>query len=219
MPEPVPPSLVDRLLRRWSVFRGSTSRDLPTAIGPVHVLSQAGQGELPPVLLVHGFGASALQWAPLARALLPHVRRVTAVDLPGHGFSVRRPDLALDLLRDGLLVALDQLDDGPAVAVGNSLGGAVVVRYVHARPEQVLGAHLISPGGAPMTPEELDEVRRLFRIRSHGEALAFLERLFGHSVGPIRHLLAPGLRRTFGDEALQGVLAGLTDADWLTTEE
>jgi pimeloyl-ACP methyl ester carboxylesterase len=219
---PVPPSLLDHVLRRLLVVGGFGSDWVDTSVGPIHVLSRTGGGPLPHVTLIHGFGANALQWVPLVRALRPHVRGITAVDLPGHGFSVRRPDLSLDVLRDGVLEALDRsrgADDGPRVVVGNSLGGAVAVRYVQARPDHVLGAHLLSPGGAPMDAEELEEVRRLFRVGTHGEALVFLERLFGRPAGWVGHLFAPGVRRTFRDLALHGLLERVTDRDWITGDE
>jgi pimeloyl-ACP methyl ester carboxylesterase len=218
---PIPPSWLDRLTRSLLVRVGYRSEQVPTSVGDVHVLSREGSGRLPPVVLVHGFGATAMQWVPLIRALRPHVRGVTAIDLPGHGLSVRRPDLTLDVLREGVLQALDRSrrTDEPALVVGNSLGGAVVVRYVQARPDHVVGAHLLSPGGAPMDAGELEEVRRLFRVSTHREALVFLDRLFGRPVGWIGHLMAPSVRRTFRDLALHGLLDQVTDADWLTEDE
>ncbi|MEQ1507898.1 MAG: alpha/beta fold hydrolase [Myxococcota bacterium] len=227
------PGWVDHLLRWVLVSRGYTSRTVDTSVGPVHLLGRAGAGTLPPVLLVHGFGAAASQWAPLVRALQPHVRSVWAIDLPGHGFSRStargwsshpRAALTLDTLRDGVIEALDRLhadepDAGPAVVVGNSLGGAVALRYVHARPDRALGVHLLSPGGAPMTPDELAAVQAVFRVNTHREATAFLDRLYGRPNGWINHLMAPLVRRVFRDPALHGLLAQVTDADWLTPDE
>lgn len=214
------PGLVDRLVRRLLVaLAGYGSAEVDTSVGPIHVLTRAGDGALPPVVLIHGFGAAATQWVPLIRALRPHVRAITAIDLPGHGFSHRRSDLSLEVLRDGVIEALDRVHTEPAVIIGNSLGGAVVVRYVNARPERAIGAVLLSPGGAPMTDAELEAVRALFRVVSHADALAFLDRLFARSLGWIRHLLAPGVRRVFRDEALHGLLARVTAADWLTADE
>lgn len=218
--EPSRPALLDRLVRRLLVAVGGYgSAEVHTSVGPIHVLTRAGDGALPPVVLIHGFGAAATQWVPLIRALRPHVRGITAIDLPGHGFSHRRPDLSLEVLRDGVIEALDQVHTEPAVIIGNSLGGAVVVRYVNARPERAVGAVLLSPGGAPMTEGELDAVRALFRVVTHADALAFLDKLFARSLGWIRHLLAPGVRRVFRDEALHGLLARVSPADWLSADE
>jgi pimeloyl-ACP methyl ester carboxylesterase len=209
----------DRLGRLALVWLGYQSREIDTSIGRVHLFSREGHGTLPPVLLVHGFGAAALHWAPLLRILRRHVRAVHAIDLPGHGFSHRPSSLTLDLLRDGTLEALDRIGHEPAVILGNSLGGAVALRYTNARPERILGSHLMSPGGAPMTADELDAVRRLFRVVTHGEARTFLDRLHARPLGWLGHLLAPTVRRTFRDPALHTLLDHVTDADWLTPEE
>ncbi|MEQ1572428.1 MAG: alpha/beta fold hydrolase, partial [Myxococcota bacterium] len=207
---------------RWLLTRfGYRSRAVDTSVGAVHLLARDGGGELPPVLLIHGFGAAAMQWVPLVRALRPHVRSVWAIDLPGHGFSHRPDRLTLDVLRDGVIEALDQVHSeiGPAVVVGNSLGGAVALRYAHARPDRAVAVHLLSPGGAPMAPDELREVQRLFRVVTHTDATTFLDRLYATPRGWTGHLLAPFVRRVFADPALHDLLAEVTDADWLTPDE
>jgi pimeloyl-ACP methyl ester carboxylesterase len=216
---PTHPSWLYRLGRRALGALRYRSSWVETSVGPVHLLSRQGSGELPPVLLVHGFGDAALHWVPLVRALRPHVRSVIALDLPGHGFSHRPERLTLDVLRDGVIEALDRTHAEPAVVVGNSLGGAVALRYTHARPDRVLGTHLISPGGAPMTPEELLAVRQLFAVRTFGEALAFLDKLHAYPLGWRGYLLAPSVRSTFRDPALHGLFEQITDADWLTPDE
>lgn len=203
---------------------GYRSELVETSVGEVHLLSREGEGDLPPVLLIHGFGAAAAQWALLMRALRAKTRGVLAIDLPGHGLSRRHADLSLDILRDGVIEALDRAYEigrhkEPAIVVGNSLGGAVALRYVAARPERALAAYLMSPGGAPMLPEELGAVRELFRVVTHGDAKAFLDKLHADPLGLKGHLIAPAVRRTFRDESLHGLLARISDADWLTPGE
>jgi pimeloyl-ACP methyl ester carboxylesterase len=216
---PTRPSWLHHLGRRALQALRYRSTWVETSVGPVHLLSRQGSGELPPVLLVHGFGDAALHWAPLVRALRPHVRSVLALDLPGHGFSHRPERLTLDTLRDGVIEALDRVHAEPAVVVGNSLGGAVALRYTQARPDRVLGTHLISPGGAPMTPEELVAVRELFAVKTWREALAFLDKLHAYPLGWRGHLLAPSVRRLFRDPALHSLLEQIRESDWLTPDE
>src|SRR5262245_21365195 len=122
---PTSPGWLYRIGRRALVALRYQSTWVETSVGPVHLLSRTGRGELPPVLLVHGFGDAAMHWAPLVRVLRPHVRSVLALDLPGHGFSVRPEKLTLELVRDGVIEALDRAHVEPCVVVGNSLGGAV----------------------------------------------------------------------------------------------
>lgn len=190
-----------------------------TSAGRVHVLSRSGGGDLPPIVLFHGFGSSALHWVPLLRRLRPHVRGVLAIDLPGHGFSDRPAPLTHEVLRAGITEAMDLVHREPAVIVGNSLGGLTALRYLHARPDKVLGAVLLSPAGAPMTAEDLDALRATFRIRTSAEARAFLDRLYARPVGPLGHLFVPTLRRTFSDPTLMNWFATVSEADFLDPGE
>jgi hypothetical protein len=53
---------------------------------------------------------------------------------------------------------------------------------------------LLSPGGAPLDRAEVEAMRRTFRLRSHGEALAFIDRVFARPPR-MRPFLAWGTRR------------------------
>ncbi|MCA9492891.1 MAG: alpha/beta fold hydrolase [Myxococcales bacterium] len=211
--------LIERGLRRAMNVVGYRSRHLDTSIGPMHVIDREGGGALPPVVVVHGLGSSAVHFVPLLRRLAPHAQRVVAIDLPGHGFSTRLDALDQDVLRAGVLEALDQLELPPAIVVGNSLGGAATVRYTSQRPDRVLGTVLLAPAGAPMTPEELQALRDTFAIRTHAEAVAFLHRLLARPPGWTKHVVAVGVRRTFSDPVLQSWLSELKGHDFLTPEE
>ncbi len=91
----------------------------------------AGEGE--PLLLVHGLGGAAANWAALAPLLLPG-RRLLVPDLPGHGGSEPLPAApSLNAFADRIGLLLDR----PAAVVGHSLGGAVALRLAIRRPELV----------------------------------------------------------------------------------
>jgi magnesium chelatase accessory protein len=86
-------------------------------------------GEGPPLLLLHGTGASTHSW----RALLPRLARhftVIAPDLPGHGFTDMPPldRLSLPAMADAVSALLQTLELEPEIAVGHSAGAAVLVR-------------------------------------------------------------------------------------------
>jgi pimeloyl-ACP methyl ester carboxylesterase len=214
------PGALDHAGRRLlHTLFGYDSEWVDTSVGRLHVLSRAGGGTLPPVVLFHGFGSAALHWVPLLHRLRPHVRGVMAIDLPGHGFSDRPTPLTHDVLRTGVIEALDQVHRHPAVVVGNSLGGVTALRYTHARPDKVLGTVLLSPGGAPMTAEELDALRAIFRIRSRGEARAFLDRLYAKPIGLLGHLFVPTLQRTFTDPTLMSWFDSISQGDFLEPAE
>ncbi|WP_075217406.1 alpha/beta fold hydrolase BchO [Mongoliimonas terrestris] len=90
-------------------------------------VQQMGTG--PDVLLVHGTGASTHSFGALALELAGRFR-VTACDLPGHGFTDRLPSARMTLpgMSDALADLLAALDVRPAVAVGHSAGAAILIR-------------------------------------------------------------------------------------------
>lgn len=159
--------------------RGLASRSVRTRVGHLHAYDGRGRGELPPFTVIHGLGSAATPFGPVLTRLQPHARRVVAPEMPGHGFSPEpstrlTPSVLFDAMRD----ALDHLIDEPAIVCGNSLGGAVALRYAIERPEKVRALVLMSPAGAQTTDEELDDIRRTFDMGSPRDAVAFMERLY-----------------------------------------
>lgn len=94
---------------------------------------QTGSG--PDLLLLHGVGGSTHCWAPLIERLRVHWR-VTALDLPGHGFTDPPPDSRLtpEGMRDDLELALAAFDCEPQVLVGHSAGAALAFMLAARRP-------------------------------------------------------------------------------------
>ncbi len=213
------PRLADRVLLQSLYLRGYTSRRLSTSVGKLHALETEGEGELPPIVILHGLSAAGQYYENLMRRVRPHVRRVVAPDMPGHGYS-EMPAEGLDqeTLGAGLREALDQILTEPAVVFGNSLGAAAAVRYASENPERVLGLFLAAPGGAPMTEAELCEFLEAFMLDCHDKALEFVDRLF-HRPPTFRHLLAWGVRQQFGREGIEQLLRSVRSADLLKPEE
>jgi magnesium chelatase accessory protein len=90
-------------------------------------IQQSGVG--PPLLLVHGTGASTHSW----RALMPLLAQrftVTACDLPGHGFTAGEPrgGMSLPGISAALAELLRTLALRPHLAVGHSAGAAILTR-------------------------------------------------------------------------------------------
>ncbi len=199
--------------------QGWRSEHVQTSIGQVHVLHSDGAGALPPLLFFHGFGSAGLHWAPLLRQLRPHVQQLIVPDLPAHGRSaIPAGGFTEHAMQAGLTEALASLHGQPAILVGNSLGGAVAIRYAQQRPDLVLGIALFSPGGAPMSDEELSAIRDLFCMDSHAQAVRFLDRLMARPAW-WRHLLAPSLRARFRSPHLRGSLQQISEADFLSPED
>jgi pimeloyl-ACP methyl ester carboxylesterase len=117
-----------------------------------------------------------------------------------------------------MLEALDATIDEPSVIFGNSMGGLAAIQYALARPERVRGLVLCSPGGAPMTPDELDRFLATFRVERHADALAFVDRLFTKRPW-LRQLIAWGVRRNFQHPNMRALLASVSSADLLRPED
>jgi pimeloyl-ACP methyl ester carboxylesterase len=106
-------------------------------------------------------------------------RRVIAIDAPGHGLSDRPTVWDPERLHQATHEALSQVLDEPVVVYGNSMGGFAAVRFAQAQPQQVLALALTSPGGAPMTANELADFVGRFAFARAADALLFLDRLYG----------------------------------------
>ena len=94
----------------------------------------------PTLLLVHGMVAtSGLNWFRLFPALSQHFN-IIAPDLRGHGRS-SRDSRGFNFHRsaDDMAALIRELEVGPVIAVGYSLGGAVVQHLWRRHPELVSG--------------------------------------------------------------------------------
>jgi len=200
-------------------LRGYRTRRVPTSVGTLHALEARGRGALPPVVVLHGLSAAGQYYESLLERVRPHVRRVIAPDMPGHGYSATPPSgLTQETLAVGLREGLDALIDEPAVIFGNSLGGIAAVRYAIERPERVLGLMLAAPGGAPMEADELEEFVDGFMLHDHEKALDFVDRLFQRP-HRMRHLLAWGVRQQFAREGIEDLLRSVRPEDLLRPYE
>ena len=106
---------------------------------------QAGQ---PPLLLVHGFGASTDHWRKNI-AELQQDFAVWAIDLLGFGRSAK-PNLQYsgNLWRDQLHDFITEVIGQPAVIAGNSLGGYASLCVAAQCPTSAAGVILLNSAGA-----------------------------------------------------------------------
>jgi pimeloyl-ACP methyl ester carboxylesterase len=96
-------------------------------------------------VLVHGLGGSHLNWVHVGPALAAG-RRVVALDLPGFGLTPAG-DRPTSVHTNAVVLArfLDEVLGGPAVLVGNSMGGMVSLLLAARSPERVAGLVLVDP--------------------------------------------------------------------------
>ncbi len=94
-----------------------------------------GNGDGPPLVLLHGFSGSTHDFALHIPGLAEH-RRVLAIDHRGHGRSTNSLDEAtytVDHILDDVIDWLAHTVDGPVDLLGHSMGGRVALGFALAR--------------------------------------------------------------------------------------
>jgi pimeloyl-ACP methyl ester carboxylesterase len=105
------------------------------------------RADRPPLLLVHGFGASTDHWRKNVAGLSQDFQ-VYAIDLLGFGRSAKPAwEYSGDLWRDQLHDFITEVIEQPAVLVGNSLGGYVALCVAAQRPQSAVGLVLVNSAG------------------------------------------------------------------------
>ncbi len=107
----------------------------------------------PPILLLHGFDSSLLEF----RRLLPLLsvdHRTMAPDLLGFGFSQRIQHLVMnpDAIKAHLWQFYQAVIQEPVILVGVSMGGAVALDFIRTYPEAVTKLILIDSAGLTDPP-------------------------------------------------------------------
>jgi pyruvate dehydrogenase E2 component (dihydrolipoamide acetyltransferase) len=135
-----------------------------------------GHGEGAPIVLVHGFGADLNAWM-FNQPVLADRRRVVAIDLPGHGGSVKEVGAGdAESFVAAVSDALAALGIERFHLVGHSMGGAITLTLAGKMPERIASLTLLAPAG--LGPEVnfafIDGFVRLQRRREAPELLAAL---------------------------------------------
>ena len=195
--------------------------DLP-GLGSEQPFPVACIGEGPPVLLLHGFDSSFLEFRRLAPLLLERYQ-LFMPDLFGFGFSPRPSGVAYgpDAVMGHLAAVLEQLPQGQPIAViGASMGGSVAVELARRHPSVIQSLLLLAPAGLsgrPMPlPPLLDRLGVWFLARP-GVRRGLCRQAFAEpdlAVGPAEeqiaslHLQTPGWARALAAFARSGGFAG-----------
>ena len=135
--------------------------DVETRAGSISTM-QAGAG--PPVVLLHGLGATKVSFLPTVGALAGR-HRVIAVDLPGFGDSDKPLGAPYDapFFARAVVALLDALGLERASLVGNSMGGRVALEVGLAHPERADRLVLLAPAVAWLSQRRLTPILRLLR--------------------------------------------------------
>jgi non-heme chloroperoxidase len=172
-----------------------------------------------PLVLVHGYGSDQRMWGSQIAAFLDAGLRCITYDRRGHGRSdVPGRGYDLDTLATDLAALVDHLELRDVVLVGQSLGGAEVIRCASAHVgDRTAGLVLSAPSSPTLrrTPDNptgmddalLDAARRAMAADVGAVVEAIDSKAFfgpGHTVSA---LLADAARRQFVDLPLPVLLA------------
>ena len=129
------------------------------------------------VLLLHGFGGDLDNWM-FNLDSLAEKHRVLALDLPGHGQSVKtNVDPSLSGMATFVRKFLDVLSVSSVHVVGHSMGGAIAMQLASDSPETVKSLGLICSAG--LGPDiNSDYLRGFVEAQSQQELKLVLEQLF-----------------------------------------
>jgi pimeloyl-ACP methyl ester carboxylesterase len=156
---------------------------------------QAGEVKVqrPPLLLVHGFGASTDHWRKNITELSADFQ-VFAIDLLGFGRSAK-PNLQYsgDLWRDQLHDFISEVIGQKTILAGNSLGGYACLCVASQRPDSAAGVVLLNSAGPFSQPEN--------QIQS--------------SPNPLQKLLGKPVKWAFKQRLVQSLLFQYTRQKWV----
>jgi pimeloyl-ACP methyl ester carboxylesterase len=163
---------------------------LPTQLTTVLQLSTRYlvQGSGPPVLVLHGWGASIEAVYPIVTGLAP-VATVYALDLPGFGQSEPPPEpWGVAEYQTFVAAFMDQLEIEHPTIVGHSNGGRIAIRMAATEPARA--GRLVLVDSAGIRPKRTMRYYRRVGMAKLGKyAARYLgaagERLRAHIVGRV----------------------------------
>jgi 2-hydroxy-6-oxonona-2,4-dienedioate hydrolase len=125
------------------------------------------QQDVPPLVLVHGWGVSSSYFIPMAERLATKFD-VYAPDLPGHGRS-DTPPTAYDVrqLADALLAWMDAMEIERATLIGHSMGCQTAVEATLRQPARVERLVLMGITPDPQTRSMPQQFIRLLIGTAH----------------------------------------------------
>ena len=135
-----------------------------------------GEGDSIPVVLLHGFGADLNTWM-FTQPALAQGRRVIALDLPGHGGSVKQLEHADPESFAAIIgAALEALGIERTHLVGHSMGGGIAIALALRQPERVATLTLIASAslGPEINTAFIDGFVKAARRREATEVLGLL---------------------------------------------
>jgi pimeloyl-ACP methyl ester carboxylesterase len=129
--------------------QGISARDISLDGEKVRVV-ESGASDAFPIILLHGWGASAYNYRGILKPLADAGYHAIAPDLRGHGGSstlLGRGSWSREAMIHWLRRLLDALGVRVCVIVGQSIGGALALDAAAAMPDRVQAVVLLAPIG------------------------------------------------------------------------
>ncbi|PDW04588.1 alpha/beta fold hydrolase [Candidatus Viridilinea mediisalina] len=216
--------LVLGITRRFMLRGGTQSCERRLAGIPTHYyqLPARGNPQNPmPVVLIHGIADSAITWAFVARGMAK-IGPVYAVDLPGFGLSGYPAGRRYASINEQVQVIEALLRDvvgGPALLVGNSMGGWIAARLAVRNPELARGIVLLDPGGAQLAGRpSWEPFADTVAVRDMRTVRRIYRQMFGR-VPLALYLAQHSFRDLFLRDAVREFVAAAKEDDFFSPEE
>lgn len=149
--------LIDRGVNSYLRVHAVASSSVYVDGNRIHYLEAkpAGSGPDRPVVLVHGLGARATDWAPMIPALAARGYHVYAIDLLGYGESAKPADGDYSLSGEEHVVNgfMDVLHISQADVAGWSMGGWISMLLTLDHPGRVRRLMLFDSAGLYFNPD------------------------------------------------------------------
>ena len=101
---------------------------------------------LPPLVLMHGAASNMTRWSEFVESTeLKQTRDIIRLDLRGHGQSLYRGKIGLEIWADDVAALLDKEAIAQAVVGGHCLGANVATVFATRHPARTAGVVLVEP--------------------------------------------------------------------------
>ena len=115
----------------------------------------------PAFVFVHGWTGNRSTFAPQVE-YFSRERRVITLDLRGHGESEKPDgDYTIEIFANDVARLIEHLELGKVIAVGHSMGGAVVLQLAADYPHLVAGVAMLDPAPFSIPPEALPKFQAM----------------------------------------------------------
>lgn len=203
----VEPSILIEHIRSIKLnAEGIHSKMMRTPVALQHYYEVDGKGTLPPLVMLHGIGATATSFDSMYHILKKHYKRIIAPEAVGHGYSHDSKEKPTqELIFQSIASVLNEKIKEPAIVFGNSMGGAIAIEYARKYPEHVKALLLCSPGGAYMEQEDWQRFLKRFKVKNFVDGYNFMNSLLTKP-HPISMLFSGYILKRLGSPFIQSLL-------------